>query len=72
MPDKITPRLYRLSELNAGYFKRGDSVPSILGMHPRCKCTPFNVPSDFGFDTKGHITFISFGHSELEKQRKKD
>jgi hypothetical protein len=70
MPDGVTPRLYRLSELSAGYFKRGDSVPSVLGMHPHCRCTIFNVPSDWGFDSKGHIRFIGIGHNELEKQRK--
>jgi hypothetical protein len=70
MPDKITPRLFYLSELSAGYFKRGDSVPSILGQHPHCRCTIFNVPTDWGFDSKGHIGFIGIGHNELERQRK--
>lgn len=70
MPDKITPKLYYLSELSAGYFKRGDTVPSILGQHPHCRCLPFNVPSDWGFTNKGHITFVGVGHNELEEQRK--
>jgi hypothetical protein len=70
MPDRVTPRLFRMSELSAGYFKRGDSIPSILGQHPHCRCTLFMVPSDWGFDAKGHITFVGIGHNELEKQRK--
>lgn len=70
MPDKVTPRLYRMSELNAGYYKRGDSMPSILGSHPRCRCTPASLPSDWGFNKKGHISFIGVGHDELSKQRK--
>ena len=69
MPDKVTPRLWRLSECNGGYFKRGDAFPSILGLHPRCRHTPFNVPSDWGFDKSGHLTFIGLGHNALEKQR---
>lgn len=69
MPDGITPRLYRLSELSAGYFKRGDLVPSLLGQHPHCRCTIFYVPVDWGFDKSGHLTFIGIGHNELEKQR---
>lgn len=70
MPDGITPRLFRMSELSAGYFKRGDTTPSILGQHPNCRCTLFMVPSDWGFDIKGHMGFIGFGHDELGKQRK--
>jgi hypothetical protein len=69
MPDKVTPRLFKLSELSAGYYKRGDTVPSILGQHPHCRCTIFYVPKDYGFDKKGHITFIGSGHNELDKQR---
>lgn len=69
MPDKVTPKLYKLSELSAGYFKRGDRVPSILGQHPHCRCTIFYVPSDLGFSKEGHLTFIGIGHNELEKQR---
>src|SRR5271165_6511781 len=63
MPDGITPRLWYLSECSAGYFKRGDSVPSILGLHPHCRHIPFNVPSDWGFDSAGHITFKSIGYN---------
>jgi len=70
MPDGVTPRLYRMSELSAGYYKRGDTKPSLLGNHPRCRCTPFNVPSDWGFTKDGHITFVSAGHDALEEQRK--
>jgi hypothetical protein len=72
MPNGITPKLYRLSELNAGYFKRGDTVPSILGLHPHCRCLPQNMPSDWGFDKSGKITFVGFGHDELSKQRGED
>jgi hypothetical protein len=70
MPDGVTPRLWRMSECSGGYFKRGDSFPSILGLHPRCTHSPFSVPADWGFDGKGHLTFIGAGHKALEKQRK--
>jgi hypothetical protein len=72
MPDGVTPRLWFLSECNGGYFKRGDSKPSILGLHPRCRHTPFNVPPDWGFDKSGHLTFVGLGYNALEEQRKKD
>lgn len=69
MPDGVTPRLWKISELNAGYYKRGDSVPSVVSCHPFCRHTLTDVPSGYGFDNKGHITFIGLDHSELEKQR---
>lgn len=69
MPDKVTPRLWRLSECSAGYFKRGDSTPSILGLHPRCRCLPQNLPSDWGFDKSGRITFVGIGYDALTEQR---
>lgn len=69
MPDGITPRLWKMSECSAGYFKRGDAFPSILGLHPRCRHTPFMVPSDWGFDKSGHLTFKNIGYDALEKQR---
>jgi hypothetical protein len=69
MPDGVTPKLYRLSELSAGYYKRGEQFPSILGQHPHCRCTIFYVPEDWGFDKKGHITFKSIGYNALKEQR---
>jgi hypothetical protein len=69
MPDKVTPRLYRLSELSAGYFKRGDTVPSILGNHPHCRCSLVVAPTGYGFDKKGFLTFVGLDHNELDKQR---
>lgn len=70
MPDGVTPRLYKMSELSAGYYKRGDKMPSLVGNHPHCRCTPFNVPSDWGFDSSGHITFVGIGYDALKNQRK--
>lgn len=36
MPDGITPRLWKLSEVSRGYHSRGDGTPSLLGLHPHC------------------------------------
>jgi hypothetical protein len=69
MPDQTTPRLFKLSELSGGYHKRGEDFPSILLLHPHCRCTMVMVPPGYGFDSKGHLTFISSDHNELEKQR---
>jgi len=69
MPDRITPRLFKLSELNGGYHKRGENFPSVLLLHPHCRCTMVMVPPGYGFDASGKITFIGSDHNELEEQR---
>ena len=68
MPDGVTLRLWKTSECSFGYFKRGDNVPSILGLHPRCRHLPTSIPSGYGFKN-GKITFVSLEHDELKKQR---
>jgi len=70
LKDGVTPRLWKVSELNGGYYKRGDSVASVLGCHPFCRHLPINVPHGYGFDKEGKITFVGLEHQELEKQRK--
>ncbi len=69
MPDGVTPRLWKLSELSGGYHVRGENFPSILLLHPHCRCTMIMVPQGYGFDASGHLTFIGLDHFELEKQR---
>jgi hypothetical protein len=36
MPDGITPRLWRQSELKSGYHEKGEEFPSVGGLHPHC------------------------------------
>lgn len=36
MPDGVTPRLFKFSDLKQGYHKRGEDTPSICGLHPYC------------------------------------
>lgn len=36
MPDGVTPKIYKMSELSMGYHKRGDNSPSACGEHPHC------------------------------------
>ena len=69
MPDG-NPRLWKLSELAGGYHKRGEDFPSIMLLHPHCRCTMIMVPQGYGFDKKGFLTFIGIGHDALEEQRK--
>lgn len=63
------PRLWKLSELSGGYHVRGEDFPSILLLHPHCRCTMVYIPQGYGFDSKGHLTFIGAGHDEFAAQR---
>ena len=64
-----SPRLWKLSELSGGYHQRGQDFPSVMLLHPHCRCTMVMVPPGYGFDKKGHLTFVGLDHNELEKQR---
>lgn len=70
MPDKVTPRLWKFSELKQGYHKRGEENPSVFGLHPNCKCSLSYLSNGFGFDDNGRITFISTGHDAYKSRKK--
>lgn len=70
LPDRKTPRLWKLSELNQGYFKRGDRFPSICGLHPHCRCKLTYLAPGYSFDKKGNVKFKSLDWDELSNQRK--
>jgi hypothetical protein len=67
--DKITPRVWRLSEVGSGYHKRGDDHPSVLGLHPECRCTLATLLPGYGFDQAGRIRYVGPDHDEFAKQR---
>lgn len=67
LPDKITPRVFLLSEVNHGYHKRGTDSPS-MSMHPRCRHSIISLLPGYGF-RNGSIAFISFDHDEYKAQR---
>ncbi len=69
LPDGITPRVWKMSEVTAAYHVRGEDKPSWCGMHPHCRCTPATIMPGYGFDKSGMVTFIAHGHDELAKQR---
>jgi hypothetical protein len=68
LSDGTTPKVWRKSELNAGYHKKGNSKPSMLGAHPRCRHSLVLIPQGYGF-VNGRIDFINLDHDEWEKQR---
>lgn len=69
MPDKITPRVWKLSEISNGYHKRGDETPSIGGLHPHCRCTLSYIAIGFGFDASGRLKYIMPGYDAFAEQR---
>jgi len=71
LPDMITPRLWKFSELSQDYHKKGDGVPSIHGEHPHCRCTLSVLSPGFGFDKSGHAVWVRPGHDEFKRQREK-
>lgn len=71
MPDELTPRLWKFSELKQGYHKRGEANPSAFGLHPHCRCTLTYLSSGFGFDNQGKVSYNSENYNAYSKQRNK-
>jgi len=69
MDDKVTPRLWKMSELGSGYHTKGDSNPKVSGLHPHERCLLTHLMPGFGFDAFGHVTYVGQGHDELAAQR---
>jgi len=55
--DGVTPRIWKFSELKQGYHIRGEDVPSMLLMHPNCRCGLVYLAPGFGFKD-GKLTYI--------------
>ena len=70
MEDGKTPRLYKLSELRAGYMTdRKNPFPTCGATHPHCRCTLTYLMSGYGFNAAGQVAYVSEGHDEFKKQR---
>lgn len=69
LPDGVTPRVWKLSEVSNAYHKKGEDMPSISGLHPRCRCAIVSCMPGFGFNPSGQITYIAPGHDEYARQR---
>lgn len=69
MPDGVTPRLYKFSELKQSYHKRGGDSPSAFGLHPHCRCTLTYLTRGFGFDAKGKLKFEELQHDAYSAQK---
>jgi hypothetical protein len=69
LSDGVTPRVWKVSELKFTYHKKGESNPSVNGLHPHCRCSLTMLAPGFGFDSSGLVKFISINHDEYKKQR---
>ncbi len=69
LPDKVTPRIYFLDEIENKYHKKGDKWPKLVGTNPNCRCilTPYQI--GYGWEG-GKLVYKGEGHNELEEQRK--
>lgn len=67
LEDKVTPKVYKMSELNMGWHKRGEERPSACGEHPFCRCSLSQLSPGWGFKG-GFVSFISLDHNEYVKQ----
>lgn len=70
MPDHVTPRLWKFSELKQGYHKRGEDMASAFGLHPHCRCTLTYLSKGFGFNENGYVSYIEENHDAYSHQKK--
>lgn len=69
LSDKITPRVWKLSEIGHEYHKKGDSNPKFPGLHPNCRCKLTYLAKGWGFDASGKIKYKGPNWNEFAYQR---
>lgn len=69
LDDGRTPRVWRLSELTSDYHRRGGNVPSVMGLHPHCRCSQTYLAPGFGFNAAGFVRWVGPDHDEYLHQR---
>ena len=69
LPDKITPRVYKLSELvsSPGDWRKPD--PSIAPTHPNCRDVLTILVKGFSFDANGRVVYKGKDWDEYAHQR---
>jgi hypothetical protein len=70
LDDGTTPRLWKLSEVESGYHKRGSGHPSVKGLHPHCRCSLTSLLPGFGFNSSGMVTYVSVDFDAYADQMK--
>ncbi len=72
LDDRITPRVWKMSELGYTYHKKGQPNPKVMGLHPHCRCTLSLLTYGFGFNSSGNVAYMGPDHNEFKKQRGND
>lgn len=67
--DGITPKLYKLSELQATSPGPKALVAAVAPQHINCRCVLTTLVPGFAFNETGRIVYIGEGHDEYKKQR---
>jgi len=70
LADGVTPRLWKLSQIETGYHKKGSQFPSMSGLHPHCRCQPTTIMPGYGFDSNGRVEYKSPGFDAYVDQRR--
>ena len=68
LEDKKTPRVWKVSELKNGYFKKGDITPCVGALHPHCRHALCSILPGYGFKN-GKLEFIEPGYDVFKEQR---
>lgn len=63
------PKVYKMSELQNGYTKHKNPVPTHNASHPRCRHLLSMIPPNFGFNDKGMIEYKGRGYDVYQDQR---
>lgn len=72
MPDQVTPRLYKLSELSGSSGPNWrDPKPSVTPTHVNCRDVLVTLMPGFSFSDSGDVIYIGGDHDEYAKQRAK-
>jgi hypothetical protein len=73
MSDRVTPRVYKMSELIAGGSnvgkKKSEWKPTVDLTHPHGRHVMVELRPGFGFDGQGNLQYIGKDHDEFRKQR---
>ena len=51
LPDKITPRVFKMSQVSSSYHVNGSEYPSLGGLHPHCVTGEMKLHTDKGLFT---------------------
>lgn len=68
LPDETTPRVWKMSEVGAGFHKKGEDKPCMSGLHPHCRCSLTYLPPGWGFRS-GLLHYVGPNHDEVREQR---